>query len=84
MEYQEMITLLDQFHHLDLDQKIRLDINDDSRGSYNTNSKVKFKTLMLKSSLCDYSDVYILAKGIKTFLNAGTTASPNNRKISNI
>ena len=29
------------------------------------NSQIKFKTLMLKSSLCDYSDAYILVKGIK-------------------
>ena len=26
------------------------------------NSKFKFKTLMLKSNLCDYSDAYILVK----------------------
>ena len=25
---------------------------------YNTNSQIKFKTLILKSSLCDYRDVY--------------------------
>ena len=30
---------------------------------------------MLKSSLCDYSDVYILVKGKIT----GTAAPPNNR-----
>ena len=27
------------------------------------NSQIKFKTTMLKSSLCDYSDAYILVKG---------------------
>ena len=30
---------------------------------YNTNSNNSFKTTMLKSSLCDYSDAYILVKG---------------------
>ena len=30
---------------------------------YNKDSQLKFKTSMLKSSLCDYSDAYILAKG---------------------
>ena len=29
------------------------EINDDVRGMYNTNSQIKFKTSMLKSSLCD-------------------------------
>ena len=37
-----------------------VEINDESRGSYNINSQIKFKTLMLKSSICDYSDAYIL------------------------
>ena len=37
-----------------------VEINDESRGTYNVNSQIKFKTTMLKSSLCDYSDSYIL------------------------
>ena len=39
------------------------EINDESRGTYNFNSQIKFKTTMLKSSLCDYSDAYIFVKG---------------------
>ena len=27
--------------------------NDESRGAYNVNRQIKFKTAMLKSSLCD-------------------------------
>ena len=34
-----------------------VEINDDARGTYNTNSQIKFKILMLTSSLCDYSDL---------------------------
>ena len=30
---------------------------------YNTKSHNKFKILMVKSSLCDYSDAYILVSG---------------------
>ena len=37
-----------------------VEINDESRGTYNVNSQIKFKTLILKSSICDYSDAYIL------------------------
>ena len=43
--------------------KIWVEINDNSRGKYNTNSQIKCKNSMLKSSLCDYIDAYILEKG---------------------
>ena len=33
-----------------------VEINHDASGMHNTNSQIKFKTFMLKSSLCDYSD----------------------------
>ena len=36
--------------------------------------------LVLKtSSLCDYSDAYLLLKGTLTVWNTGTAATPNNR-----
>ena len=35
------------------------------------NSRIKFKTSMSRSSLCDYSDVYILASGTITITGAG-------------
>ena len=31
-------------------------------GAYSVNRQINFKTLMLRSSLCDYSDAYILVK----------------------
>ena len=31
--------------------------------THNTNSKIKFKTSILRSSLCYYSDAYILVGG---------------------
>ena len=37
-------------------------MDDDARGTYNANSEIKFNTVMLKSSLCDYSEVYIILK----------------------
>ena len=43
-----------------------VEINDDSRGINNTNSQTKFKTSMLRSSLSDYSDSYILVNGTIT------------------
>ena len=55
--------------------KTWVEINDESRGTYNVNSQIKFKTTMLKSSLCDYSDAYILVKGTITITGAGADAA---------
>ena len=35
-----------------------VEINDDTRGMYHANSQIKFKTTMLRSSLCNYNDSY--------------------------
>ena len=45
------------------------------RGTYKTNSQVKLKTTMLKSSLCEYSDVYILVKERTTITAVGVDAA---------
>ena len=37
------------------------------------NSQIKFETLMLRSSLCDYSDAYILVKGTYQSFNKQET-----------
>ena len=50
-------------------------INDQSRGVYNTNSEIRFKTTLLKSSLCDYSDAQILLKGWMAVTGAGPEAA---------
>ena len=48
-----------------------VEVNDDWRGTYNTGSQIKFKTSILKSSLCNYSDAYLLGNGTKTITRAG-------------
>ena len=40
-----------------------VEINDESRGGYTTGSDIKFTITMQRSSLCDYANAYILAKG---------------------
>ena len=55
-----------------------------SRGAYNVNSQIKFKTAMLKSSLCDYNDAYILVKGTISVNNTaaqGAAANNPNKKV---
>ena len=51
--------------------KNRVEINDDSRGTNNTISQTKFKTSVLRTSLCDYSNAYILVSGTITITGAG-------------
>ena len=78
MEYQKIANLLDD-NKSNQPSKFRtknwVEINDESRGTYNVNSQIKFKTTMLKSSLCDYSDAYILVKGTITIAGAGDDAA---------
>ena len=45
------------------------------RRSYNTSSDIRFKTTMLKASLSDYSDAYILLKGTITVTGEGADAA---------
>ena len=52
-----------------------VEINDESSGTYNANSQIKFKSTMLKSSLCDYNDAYIPVKGKITITGAGDDAA---------
>ena len=51
-----------------------VEINDESRGTYNINN-TKFKTAMLRSSLCDCSDAYILVIEKITIAGAGHDAA---------
>ena len=57
MEYQKIVNLIDDASNQPSKFRTKnlVEINDESRGAYNVNSQIKFKTTMLKSSLCDYS-----------------------------
>ena len=81
MEYQTIISLLDNTQNQPSKCKAKnwVEINDESRGVYNTGNQIKFKTSMLRSRLCDYIDVYILVKGTITVPNKVTAVAPNNR-----
>ena len=46
--------------------------------AYNKNKSIRFKTPMLRSSLCDYSDAYILVKGTITVTAPGVNNNANN------
>ena len=87
MEYQKIANLIDD-DASNQPSKFRtrnlVEINDESRGAYNVNSQIKFKTAMLKSNLCDYSDAYILVKGTISVNNTaaqGAAANNTNKKV---
>ena len=46
--------------------------------TYNENKSIRFKTLMLRSNLCDYSDAYILVKGKITVTAPRANNGANN------
>ena len=37
-------------------RKIWVEMNNDSLATHNTNTQIKFKTSIIKATLCDYSD----------------------------
>ena len=73
MEYQKVTNLLDDSSNKTSKFRTRnwVEINDESRGTYNDDKQIKFKTIMLKSNLCDYRDAYILVEGKITITGAG-------------
>ena len=77
MEYQKIANLINDTSNKPSKFRTKnwVEINDESRKTYNVNSQIKFKTTMLKSSLCDYSDAYILVKGKITINGAVADAA---------
>ena len=77
MEYEKISNLLDDASNKTSKFRTKncVEINDESRGANNVGSPIKFKTTILKSSLCDYSDAYILVKGKITITGAGDDAA---------
>ena len=77
MEYQKIENVLNNGVAIDASNqpskfrtKNLIKINDESRGGYTTGSDIKFKATMLSSSLCDFTDAYILVKGTITITRA--------------
>ena len=84
MEYQKIINLLDITPNKPTKFRTKnwVKINDESRGTYSKDNQISFKTSMLRSSLCDFNDAYVLVKGTITVAKE-TVAAPNdaNKKV---
>ena len=66
MEYQKIMKLLGNISDKvpRFITKKWIEVHDKSGGAYNTNKQKRFKTPMLRSDLCDYSDAYIVVEGV--------------------
>ena len=84
MEYQKIANLLNDESNKPSKFRTKnwVEINDDVRGIYSPNKQIRFKTAMVRSSLCDYSDAYIHVIGNITVNNtaAGGVAANNTSK----
>ena len=86
MEFQKVINLLDiTSDYKDLPRYVTkkwIEVYDQSEKNYNVNKEIRFKTSMLRSDLCDFSDAYIVVKGnitvVKKVFIANDFEAPNN------
>ena len=60
MEFQKIVNFLGMTSY-DKDLPRFLNKNDQTGGSDNVNKEIRITTPMLRSDLCDFSDVYIVA-----------------------
>ena len=58
-----------------------IEVQSQSGNTYNTSKPIRFKTSMLKSDLCDYSDAYVWVKGKITVTNPNDNANFNKELI---
>ena len=79
MDYEKITNLLGNASHKvpGLITKKWIEVYDQFGETYNTNKQIRFKTSLLRSDLCDYSDAYIVVKGDITVEGA------NNRDKKN-
>ena len=79
MEHQNIINLLDSASNQPSKFRTKNSVEINLGRGYTPNKQIRFKTAMLRSSLCDYSDAYTLAKGRITVNNTpGAGAAVNN------
>ena len=75
MEFQKIVNLLDTTSdNKDLPRFVTkkwIQVYDQSEENYNVNKEIRSKTPMLRSDLSDFSDVYIVVKGIITVTESG-------------
>ena len=84
MEFQKIKNFLDiNSDNKDLPRFVTkkwIEVYDQSEGNYDINKKIRIKTSMLRSNLCDYSDAYIVVKG--TIIISRQDTAKRNKKAT--
>ena len=86
MECQKIAKFLDNASNQPSKYKTKnwVERNDKARRTYSVNRQINFKTSMLSSSLCDYSDACILIKGnisVNNTAAAGADSNNTDKKV---
>ena len=92
MEFEKIVNLLDTTSDKDLPRFVTekwVKVYDQSGRNYRVNKEIRIKTPMLRSDLCNFSDAYIVVKGIIAVTNPDdakrkkTVAFKNNAPFIN-
>ena len=86
METQKVVNLLNGSDNetQNLQQQKRYVIDSETTGKYSQHNPIKFLTKPIESSLCDYSDAYILVKGNIAVTRTIAAASNNLLQIKQL
>ena len=82
MEYKKIMNMLDITSNEPSKFKAKnwIEINVESRGTYNEDNQIRFKTSMLRSNLIKSSDAYILVKWTITVRSTAAQGQTNNAR----
>ena len=81
MEHHKISKLLNDLTVSKFVTRKWIKVNDLSDGQYSVNKNITFKTTMLRSNFCNYSDVYIVMKG-KITVKDNDNANKINKKLT--
>ena len=60
-----------------------IEVHDQSNNDYDVSKPIRFKTPMLRSNLCDYSEAYVWVRGTITIVNANNNSNFNRQLTLN-
>ena len=85
MEYRKIINILGNIPYRvpRFVTKKWVKVYDDSGETYNVNKEIRFKTQMLRSDFCDYSDAYIVVTGKINVTNPNNDAYDKKLALKN-
>ena len=76
MEHQKILHLLNKANHYKFVARKWNIVNDNLKANHNAANEVTYNAEVLKSSLCDYDDAYILVRGDITIIGHQETQVP--------